>query len=196
MSWKVERAPNSGRNCFGRTSREAGHSRVPAPPHMIRGIIRSVIALLRSCSARDTTPRNRECRLRSSVAGAKAGVAHQIADIGKGLQHVAGLHRQHFLPARCGRAPSPEGRTTWVNSSGRLIADIVDPRRRRPAARRIGPAERARRASIPPRTDIVDMGEVPPHFAMVKELDRLPFQRSPWRTGTSPCPGGPRARRR
>ena len=43
VSWKVERAPNSGRNCFGRTSREAGHSRVPAPPHMIRGMIRSVI---------------------------------------------------------------------------------------------------------------------------------------------------------
>src|ERR1700742_1153157 len=40
VSWKVERVPNSGRNCFGRTSREAGHSRVPAPPHMIRGIIR------------------------------------------------------------------------------------------------------------------------------------------------------------
>ncbi|MGY3361170.1 hypothetical protein ACVWZK_007833 [Bradyrhizobium sp. GM0.4] len=39
VSWKVERVPNSGRNCLGRTSREAGHSRVPAPPHMIRGII-------------------------------------------------------------------------------------------------------------------------------------------------------------
>ncbi|MGY3423994.1 hypothetical protein ACVWZW_004469 [Bradyrhizobium sp. F1.13.4] len=40
VSWKVERVPNSGRNCLGRTSREAGHSRVPAPPHMIRGIMR------------------------------------------------------------------------------------------------------------------------------------------------------------
>jgi hypothetical protein len=43
VSWKVERAPNNGRNCFGRPSREAGHSRVPAPPHMIRGMIRLFI---------------------------------------------------------------------------------------------------------------------------------------------------------
>jgi len=35
--WNVERIPNNGKNCFGRTSREAGHSRVPAPPHMISG---------------------------------------------------------------------------------------------------------------------------------------------------------------
>jgi hypothetical protein len=39
VSWKVDSAPNSGRNCLGRFSREAGHSRVPAPPHMIRGMI-------------------------------------------------------------------------------------------------------------------------------------------------------------
>jgi len=32
--------PNNGRNCFGRTSRDAGQSRVPAPPHMISGMIR------------------------------------------------------------------------------------------------------------------------------------------------------------
>jgi hypothetical protein len=30
---------------LGRTSREAGHSRVPAPLHMIRGIIRRLIGL-------------------------------------------------------------------------------------------------------------------------------------------------------
>src|SRR5881398_542381 len=45
VSWKVERVPNSGKNCFGRTSREAGHSRVPAPPHMIRGIMRLSIVI-------------------------------------------------------------------------------------------------------------------------------------------------------
>ncbi|MGY4350576.1 hypothetical protein ACVWXM_007069 [Bradyrhizobium sp. GM7.3] len=45
VSWKVERVPNSGRNCLGRTSREAGHSRVPAPPHMIRGIMRLSIVI-------------------------------------------------------------------------------------------------------------------------------------------------------
>jgi hypothetical protein len=40
VSWKVEHVPNNGRNCFGRTSRDAGQSRVPAPPHMISGMIR------------------------------------------------------------------------------------------------------------------------------------------------------------
>ena len=40
-------SPNSGKNCFGRTSREAGQSRVPAPPHMIRGMIRRVIGFFR-----------------------------------------------------------------------------------------------------------------------------------------------------
>src|SRR5262245_12528955 len=39
VSWNVDNGPNSGRNCFGRFSREAGHSRVPAPPHMMRGTI-------------------------------------------------------------------------------------------------------------------------------------------------------------
>src|SRR5271154_6554739 len=39
VSWNVERAPNSGKNCFGRTPREAGHRRVPAPPHIISGVI-------------------------------------------------------------------------------------------------------------------------------------------------------------
>ena len=38
VSWKVDSVPNSGRNCFGRFLR-APHSRVPAPPHMIRGMI-------------------------------------------------------------------------------------------------------------------------------------------------------------
>jgi hypothetical protein len=29
VSWKVERAPNNGKNCFGRTSREAGNVHNP-----------------------------------------------------------------------------------------------------------------------------------------------------------------------
>ena len=44
VSWKVERDPSSGRNCFGRPSREDGHSRVPAPPHMTSGTMRSAEA--------------------------------------------------------------------------------------------------------------------------------------------------------
>ncbi|CEG07360.1 hypothetical protein BN961_00749 [Afipia felis] len=43
VSWNVERPPNNDRNCFGRFSRDAGQSRVPAPPHMINGTIRFVI---------------------------------------------------------------------------------------------------------------------------------------------------------
>jgi hypothetical protein len=39
VSCNIECAPNKGKNCLGRPSREAGHSRVPAPPHMIRGMI-------------------------------------------------------------------------------------------------------------------------------------------------------------
>src|SRR6516164_3217351 len=39
VSCNIECAPNNGKNCLGRPSREAGHSRVPAPPHMIRGMI-------------------------------------------------------------------------------------------------------------------------------------------------------------
>src|SRR5215469_17845722 len=39
VSCNVECAPNNGKNCLGRPSRDAGHSRVPAPPHMIRGMI-------------------------------------------------------------------------------------------------------------------------------------------------------------
>jgi hypothetical protein len=39
--WNVERRPTMGTNCLGRLSRDTGHSRVPAPPHMITGKMRS-----------------------------------------------------------------------------------------------------------------------------------------------------------
>ena len=38
VCWKVERSPISGTNCFGMLSRETGHRRVPAPPHISTGI--------------------------------------------------------------------------------------------------------------------------------------------------------------
>src|SRR5258706_10252344 len=90
VSWNVERAPNNGRNCLGWTSREAGHSRVPAPPHMMSGIIRRVIgasnpvvvAIPGDKFAKPVLDR----RLRP-----EAGVAHQFGDIGEGRRHVAGL---------------------------------------------------------------------------------------------------------
>ena len=37
--WKVDSCPTKGTNCLGMLSRETGHSRVPAPPHMITGMI-------------------------------------------------------------------------------------------------------------------------------------------------------------
>ena len=37
VSWNMERAPTSGRNCLGWAGREAGHRRAPDPPHMITG---------------------------------------------------------------------------------------------------------------------------------------------------------------
>jgi hypothetical protein len=36
--WKVDPRP-TGTNCFGMLLRETGPSRVPAPPHMITGMI-------------------------------------------------------------------------------------------------------------------------------------------------------------
>src|SRR5258705_4313090 len=40
VSWNVERVPKNLMNCLGRPSRDAGQSRVPAPPHITKGMIR------------------------------------------------------------------------------------------------------------------------------------------------------------
>jgi hypothetical protein len=37
--WKLDLLENIGMNCFGMLSRDAGHKRVPAPPHMMTGTI-------------------------------------------------------------------------------------------------------------------------------------------------------------
>ena len=96
VSWNVERAPNNGRNCFGRTSRDAGHSRVPAPPHMISGTIRlsigtsNFVMVAIPCDKAANTILN-------GCLGPKADVARQIPDIGEGFGYVSRLHRQHIL---------------------------------------------------------------------------------------------------
>ena len=46
VCWKVERSPTSGTNCFGMLSRETGHRRVPAPPHISTGISETLITIL------------------------------------------------------------------------------------------------------------------------------------------------------
>jgi hypothetical protein len=40
VAWKVDCSSNKGMNCFGMLSRDAGHSRVPEPPHIITGRIK------------------------------------------------------------------------------------------------------------------------------------------------------------
>src|ERR1700712_1161822 len=96
VSWKVERGPNSGRNCFGRPSRDDGQSRVPAPPHMISGMISLSIRpsiLLPSDAVMLPIPRDKianavfDCRFRL-----EAHVAHQIIHICERGQDVTGLH--------------------------------------------------------------------------------------------------------
>src|SRR3569623_885106 len=128
VSWKVERAPNSGKNCFGRTSREAGHSRVPAPPHMIRGIMRfslvisnlEVVPVPGDEIAAPDFDRSGRC---------VAGIAQQVRDISKGLQNVSRLHRQHVLDRRPAQLAFDE--PDDVHQLFRpIVADIVDPGRR------------------------------------------------------------------
>src|SRR5437588_2854972 len=91
VSWNVECVPNRGRNCLGWTSRDAGHSRVPAPPHMISGIIRlSISNLVVAAIPRDEIAN----AILDGCLGLEADVAHQITDIGERFRHVSGLHRQ------------------------------------------------------------------------------------------------------
>src|ERR1700716_151945 len=97
--WNVERTPNNGKNCFGRTSREAGHSRVPAPPHMIRGTIRLSIGTSNFVVAAIPCDKTVNAVLNGGL-GPEADVAHQIPYIGEGFRHVAGLHRHHILYGR------------------------------------------------------------------------------------------------
>ncbi len=45
VAWNDERSGSaSGMNCLGKLSREAGHSRVPDPPHRITGWIKQSLS--------------------------------------------------------------------------------------------------------------------------------------------------------
>jgi len=37
VAWNMLTSPKERANCFGKARRDAGHSRVPDPPHMITG---------------------------------------------------------------------------------------------------------------------------------------------------------------
>src|ERR1700704_3994425 len=60
---------------------------------------------------------------------AEADIAHQIADIGEGLRHVSGLHRQHILYRRAAQLLLQKSH--HMHELFRvMITDIVDLRRR------------------------------------------------------------------
>src|SRR6188768_3262943 len=87
VSWNVERAPNRGRNCFGCTSRDAGHSRVPAPPHMIKGTIRWVIGVSNPVVV--AIPGHKIAKpVFDRGLWPETDVAHQFGDVGKCFRHV------------------------------------------------------------------------------------------------------------
>src|SRR6476661_4557984 len=128
VSWNVERAPNRGRNCLGCTSREAGHSRVPAPPHMISGMIRLSIGA--SNLVMVAIPRDKIANaILDGRLGPETHVAHEIADIGERFHHVSGLHRRHLLYRRTAQLLLQKGH--HMHQFFRtVIADVIDPRRR------------------------------------------------------------------
>src|SRR5882672_7981229 len=168
VSWKVERAPNKGRNCLGWTSREAGHSRVPAPPHMISGIIRVAIGASNLVVVAIPGDEIANAILDGGLRP-EADVAHEIADIGEGFNNVSGLHRQHILYRRTTHRLL-QHRHHMGNLFRMMVTDIIDARRH------------LRRAHVTLRNlvqqaqyyagHVIDMGKVATHLAMVKKPDR------------------------
>src|SRR6202165_877237 len=169
--WNVERAPNKGRNCLGWTSRQAGHSRVPAPPHMIGGIIRPSISASNLVVV--AVPRDKATNtILNGGLGPEADVAHQITDIGEGLHDVSGLHRQHILYCRAAQLLLQQLHHVY-KLFRTVIAHIIDPRRRTPRAF-VMSGNAAHKAQYY-TGNVIDMGEIAAHPAMVKKLDWRAF---------------------
>src|SRR4030095_98762 len=127
VSWKVECVPNRRKNCLGWTSREAGHSRVPAPPHMINGTIRPPIGTSNPVVVAIPGHKAANALFHRSLRP-ESSVAHQVADVGEGLQDVAHLHRQQILYGRTAQLLLQK-----VYHTAKLLrvlgANIVNPRR-------------------------------------------------------------------
>src|SRR3954462_12809676 len=172
VSWNVERGPNNGRNCFGCTSRDAGHSRVPVPPHMINGIIRLFIEPRISLSSLVVAaiPLN---ELANTVFDGrlwrKPRVAGQIADVGECLDDIAGLHGQHLF-AGLNSQLFLQNRYDVHQLFRAMIADIVDPGRRAIGFPRLRIRDMIDQAQYD-TSGVVDIGKVPAHPAMIKEPD-------------------------
>src|SRR4051794_16473858 len=123
--WKVERAPNNGKNCLGCTSREAGQSRVPAPPHMISGTIRLSIGPSDLVVA--AIPRDKIANaVLDGCLRLETDISHQIADIRVGFHDVTRLHRQHILYGLAAQLLL-EQRHDMQKLFRALITNIVDP---------------------------------------------------------------------
>src|SRR5215469_14307620 len=104
----------------------------------------------------------------------KTEIAARCVDIGESLRNVSGLQRQELLYRRAAEQPLENGdefeELFWM-----VIAEIVDavgdpvrPLRRRAVMRRDRTGD-----------DVVDIGEVARHPALVKDLDRLASQNRP-----------------
>src|ERR1700754_1590021 len=128
VSWNVERAPNSARNCFGRTSREAGHSLVPAPPHMISGTIRLSIEASKFVVVAIPHDKFANAVLDRGL-GPEPCVAHQSRDVSERFRDIARLHRQHIL-YRGATQLALQKRDHVQKFFRMLVADVVQPRGR------------------------------------------------------------------
>src|SRR5258708_13792456 len=131
VSRNVERGQNNGGNCFGRVSREAGHSRVPATAQMISGIIRRFIGP--SNFQRQTIVVAMPCHEAANAVFDRGlrpepDLISQIVDIGEGFQDVSGLHRQHLL-YRLTSQLLLQNRYDMHEAFRPVFADVVNPRR-------------------------------------------------------------------
>src|SRR5260370_38942163 len=102
--------------------------------------------------------------------GPKADVAHQIPDIGEGFGYVSGLHRQHILYRRAAQLLLQQ-RHQVHKLFRAVITDIVEPRRGTPRAL-ISYGNTIHKARYY-TGDVIDIGEVAAHLAMVKKPDRF-----------------------
>src|SRR5262249_1754270 len=104
----------------------------------------------------------------------KAEIARRSLDVGEGLRHVAGLERREFHP-RLTVASALDYLDEVHERLAAVIAEVVQAMPRLTVAVRWRPVERRHDAG----DDIVDVGEVAPHVAIVEDLDGLAAQDRP-----------------
>src|SRR6476646_3593509 len=138
---------------------------------MIRGIIRLSIGT--SNFVMLAIPRDKMADpILNGCLGPEADVPHQIPDIGEGFRYVSGLQRQHILYRRAAQLPL-QNCHDMREFFRAMIPDIVELCRRSARASLIcwNAIDKARYYT----GDVIDIGEVSAHLAMVKQLDRPAF---------------------